>query len=86
MYAFYSSVSRFLGVKTKSLKSIESHTSIHPSQNKEPETVYADIMLTPDFSKGMIISKNDEGETVIIEYPKHDKTFRDYRPKFFKYK
>ena len=42
-------------------------------------------MLAPDFSRDKIISKNDNGEIVILEYSKHDKTFVHYRPKYFKY-
>jgi hypothetical protein len=43
-------------------------------------------MLSSDFSTNKIISKNDSDETIILEYLKHDKTFEEYTPKFFKYK
>mgnify|MGYP000501214738 CR=1 FL=1 len=75
MFSFYSSISRLLGSNTQTLKSTESYVSLHPN-----------TMLSSDFSTNKIISKNDSGETVILEYLKHDKTFDEYTPKFFKYK
>jgi hypothetical protein len=75
MFSFYSSISRLLGSNTQTLKSVESHVSLH-----------SNTMLSSDFSTNKIISKNDSGETVILEYLKHDKTFDEYTPKFFKYK
>jgi|TARA_R100000742_G_C4203772_1_gene32112 hypothetical protein len=85
MFSFYSSISRLLGSNSKKLNTTESYTSLYPNINIK-ENVYTDMMLSPDFSKDKIISKNDVGEVIILEYSKHDKTFRDYRPKFFKYK
>ena len=75
MFSFYSSKSRLLGSNTQTLKSTESHVSLHPN-----------MMLSSEFSSNKIISKNDSGETIILEYLKHDKTFDKYSPKFFKYK
>jgi hypothetical protein len=75
MFSFYSSISRLLGSNTQTLKSTESYVSLYPN-----------TMLSSDFSTNKIISKNDSGETVILEYLKHDKTFDEYTPKFFKYK
>jgi len=71
MFSFYSSISRLLGSNTQTLKSVESHVSLH-----------SNTMLSSDFSTNKIISKNDSGETVILEYLKHDKTFDEYTPKF----
>jgi len=85
MFSFYSSISRLLSSNSKKLNTTESYTSLYPNINIK-ENVYTDMMLSPDFSKDKIISKNDVGEIIILEYSKHDKTFRDYRPKFFKYK
>lgn len=80
MFSFYSSISRLLGSNTQTLKSVESHVSLHSN------TIHSNMMLSSDFSTNKIISKNDSDETIILEYLKHDKTFEEYTPKFFKYK
>ena len=80
MFTFYSSISRLLSSNTKTLKSTESYLPLHPN------TIHSDMMLSSEFSSNKIISKNDSGETIILEYLKHDKTFDKYSPKFFKYK
>ena len=80
MFSFYSSISRLLGSNTQTLKSTESYVSLHPN------TIHSDMMLSSEFSSNKIISKNDSGETIILEYLKYDKTFDKYSPKFFKYK
>jgi len=80
MFSFYSSISRLLGSNTQTLKPVESHISLHSN------TIHSNMMLSSDFSNNKIISKNDSDETVILEYLKHDKTFEEYTPKFFKYK
>jgi len=80
MFSFYSSISRLLASNTQTLKSVESHVSLHSN------TIHSNMMLSSDFSTNKIISKNDSDETIILEYLKHDKTFEEYTPKFFKYK
>jgi len=84
MFSFYSSISRLLGSNTQTLKSTESYVSLYPNMNREH--IYSDMVLSSEFSSNKIISKNDCGETIILEYLKHDKTFDKYSPKFFKYK
>ncbi len=85
MFAFYSSVSRLLSWNnTNTLTSKSSCSSLYPNVTEVKNQL--DTMLTPDFSRDKIISKNDVGEVIILEYSKHDKTFVHYRPKYFKYK
>lgn len=85
MFSFYSSISRLLsGNNTDTLTSKNSCSSLYPKITEVKN--HLDTMLAPDFSRDKIISKNDIGEIVILEYSKHDKTFVHYRPKYFKYK
>jgi hypothetical protein len=85
MFSFYSSIYRLLGSNTQTLKPTESHVSFHPDViNKE--NIHSDMMLSPNFSMNKIVSKNDTGEIIILEYSKHDKEFVHYKPKYFKYK
>ena len=85
MFSFYSSISRLLsGNKTDTLTSKNSCSSLYPKITEVKN--HLDTMLAPDFSRDKIISTNDTGEIVILEYSKHDKTFIHYRPKYFKYK
>jgi hypothetical protein len=77
MFSFYSSISRLLGSNTQTLNPTESHVSFHPDvMNKE--NIYSHT--------NKIVSKNDTGEIIILEYSKHDKEFVHYKPKYFKYK
>jgi len=85
MFTFYSSVSRLLPWnKTNTLKTENSCSSLYPTVTEVKKQL--DTTLAPDFSRDKIVSKNDVGEIVILEYSKHDKTFIHYRPKYFKYK
>ena len=74
MYTFYSSVCRLLYSSKSNLDNITKP----PSHN--------DMMLLPENTNDKIISVNDAGECVVLEYNKHDKTFVHYKPKYFKYK
>ena len=74
MYTLYSSVCRLLYSSKSNLDNITKT----PSHN--------DTMLSPESANDKIISVNDAGEYVVLEYNKHDKTFVHYRPKYFKYK
>ena len=74
MYTFYNSVCRLLYSSNTNLDNI----------TKTPS--YSDMMLSPKNTNDIIISVNDAGERVILEYNKHDKTFVHYRPKYLKYK
>ena len=77
MFSFYSSISRLFGSNTQTLKRTESRVSFHQDvMNKE--NIYSHT--------NKIVSKNDTGEIVILEYSKHDKEFVHYKPKYFKYK
>ena len=74
MYTFYNSVCRLL------------YSSKSNLDNISKDSLYNDIMLSSENTNDIIISVNDAGERVILEYNKHDKTFVHYRPKYFKYK
>ena len=77
MFSFYSSISRLLGSNTQTLKRTESRVSFHQDvMNKE--NIYSHT--------NKIVSKNDTGEIIILQYHKYDKTFSHYRPKFYNYK
>jgi hypothetical protein len=85
MFSFYSSISRLLGSNTQTLKPTESHVSFHQDvMNKE--NIHSDMMLSQIFSTNKIVSKNDTGEIIILEFSKHDNEFVHYKPKYFKYK
>ena len=85
MFTFYSSVSRLLPwnkadmVISKNPSTPVEHTATEIKNN-------LDMMFSPDSSRDVIKTTNDAGETIILDYSKHDKTFDHYRPKFFKYK
>ena len=74
MYTLYNSVCSLLYPSKSNLDNITKPLS------------YSEMMLLPENVNDRIISVNDAGERVILEYNKHDKTFIHYRPKCFKYK
>ena len=73
MYTLYSSVCRLL---------YSSNSNIHDITKQHS---YSDITLSPESTYDKIVSVNDSGERVVLEYNKHDKTFSHYRPKYFYY-
>jgi len=78
MFSFYSSISRLLSWNnTDTLTSKKSCSSLYP---KVTEVIN---QVSPDSFMNKIISKNDVGEIIILEYPKYDKTFDHYKPKYF---
>tara|TARA_Y100000817_G_C16710452_1_gene478999 strand:- start:255 stop:512 length:258 start_codon:yes stop_codon:yes gene_type:complete len=85
MFTFYSSVSRLLSRnKTDVVISKKPYKSVDPTVTEIKNNL--DMMFSPDSSRDVIKTTNDAGETIILDYSKHDKTFDHYRPKFFKYK
>jgi len=85
MFTIYSSVSRLLSWnKTDVVISKNSYKSVDPAVTEIKNNL--DMMFSPDSSRDVIETANDAGETIILEYSKHDKTFDHYRPKYFKYK
>jgi len=73
MFSLYNSVCRLLSPNPQEFKkSFDSTVNV----NKTP---YIDT----DSSKySEIVSMNDAGEVIVLEYNIHDKTFVQYRPKF----
>ncbi len=88
MYTFYNSVCRLLHSSkySKSSKSSLDNISKGPLHNISKDSLYNNIMISPENTNSRIITENDAGERVILEYNKHDKTFAHYRPKYLKYK
>ena len=88
MYTFYNSVCRLLhsSKSSKSSKSSLDNISKSPLHNISKDSLYNNIMISPENTNSRIITENDAGERVILEYNKHDKTFAHYRPKYLKYK
>lgn len=85
MFTFYSSVSRLLSRnKTDVVISKKPCKSVDPTVTEIKNNL--DMMFSPYSSRDVIETTNDAGETIILDYSKHDKTFDHYRPKFFKYK
>ena len=85
MFTIYSSVSRLLSWnKTDVVISKNSYKSVDPAVTEIKNNL--DMMFSPYSSRDVIETTNDAGETIILEYSKHDKTFDHYRPKYFKYK
>tara|TARA_X000000368_G_scaffold408001_1_gene388115 strand:- start:2666 stop:2947 length:282 start_codon:yes stop_codon:yes gene_type:complete len=87
MFTFYSSICQLF--KSKSNNSLRSHPSVcsltqsHlPYVNKD----YYDMMLSPSSSISDFLAMNENGEMIIVEYPKFDKSFMHYRPKSKKFK
>ena len=85
MFKLYSSVCRLLSPESKKITPVNSCYSLFPGITCT-KTDTLDMMLSPDNSYGVINSKNDTGEIIVLQYPKYDKTFSQYRPKFYKYK
>ena len=88
MYTFYNSVCRLLH-SSKSSKSSKSSLDNIPKdslRNISKDSLHNNIMISPENTNARIITENDAGERVILEYNKHDKTFAHYRPKYLKYK
>ena len=88
MYTFYNSVCRLLhsSKSSKSSKSSLDNISKGPLHNISKDSLHNNIMISPENTNARIITENDAGERVILEYNKHDKTFAHYRPKYLKYK
>jgi len=79
MFTFYSSISRLLSWNnTGTLTSKKSCSSLYPKVTEVINQVSSNSVMNK------IISKNDVGEIIILEYNKHDKTFVHYRPKYLK--
>ena len=76
MYTFYNSVCRLLHSSKSSKSSLD---------NISKDSLHNNIMISPENTNARIITENDAGERVILEYNKHDKTFAHYRPKYLKY-
>lgn len=88
MYTFYNSVCRLLH-SSKSSKSSKSSLDNIPKdslRNISRDSLHNNIMISPENTNARIITENDAGERIILEYNKHDKTFAHYRPKYLKYK
>ena len=85
MYTFYNSVCRLLH-SSKSSKSSLDNISKDSLRNISRDSLHNNIMISPENTNARIITENDAGERVILEYNKHDKTFAHYRPKYLKYK
>ena len=78
MFTLYASVCRLLSPNPQELKKSYSYTSFDTSVNVE-KTPYIDTECSK-YSE--IISMNDTGEVIVLEYNIYDKTFVQYRPKF----
>ena len=78
MFTFYASVCRLLSPNPQELKKSYSYTSLNSNSNVE-KTPYIDTVYSK-YSE--IVSMNDAGEVIVLEYNKYDKTFVQYRPKF----
>lgn len=78
MFTFYASVCRLLSPNTQELKKSYSYTSFDSNVNVE-KTPYID---TENSKYSEIVSMNDTGEVIVLEYNIYDKTFVQYRPKF----
>ena len=86
MYTFYNSVCRLLH-SSKSSKSNLDNIPKDSLRNISKDSLHNNnIMISPENTNARIITENDAGERVILEYNKHDKTFAHYRPKYLKYK
>ena len=81
MFTLYSSVCRLLSPETKKITPVNSCSSLYPGITCT-KTDTLDMMLPPYNSYDVINSKNDTGEIIVLQYPKYDKTFSHYRPKF----
>jgi len=87
MFTFYSSVCKLF--KSKSNKSLRSNPSIYSlsQSHLHSENKYNhDMMLSPSSAISEFLATNENGEMIIVEYPKFDKSFTQYRPKSKKYK
>ena len=78
MFTLYASVCRLLSPNPQELKKSYSYTSFDSNVNVE-KTPYINIQCS---KYGEIVSMNDAGEDIVLEYNKNDKTFVQYRPKF----
>jgi hypothetical protein len=85
MFTLYSSVCRLLSPESKKISPVISCSSLYPGVIYT-KTDTMDTVLSLDNSYGVINSKNDTGEIIILQYQKYDKTFSHYRPKFYNYK
>ena len=73
MFTLYASVCRLLSPNPQEFKkSFDSNVNIE-------KTPYID---TESSKYSEIVSMNDAGEVIVLEYNIHDKTFVQYRPKF----
>ena len=73
MFTFYASVCRLLSPNPHELKrSFDSNVNVE-------KTPYID---TENSKYSEIVSMNDAGEVIVLEYNIYDKTFVQYRPKF----
>ena len=70
MYTLYSSVCRLLYSSNSNLHDITKQHS------------HSDTTLSPESTYDKIVSMNDAGEVIVLEYNIYDKTFVQYRPKF----
>lgn len=78
MFTLYTSVCRLLSPNTQEFKNSYSYTSFDSNVNVD-KTPYID---TESSKYSEIVSMNDAGEVIVLEYNIYDKTFVQYRPKF----
>ena len=78
MFTLYASVCRLLTPNPQELKKSYSYTSFDSNVNVE-KTPYINTQCS---KYGEIVSMNDAGEVIVLEYNIYDKTFVQYIPKF----